>query len=433
MLLLKALGDDTPRGRMMRGVLANVYDKGAVTLVQFLSIPVLTSVWGASGYGIWLMLLTVPTYIALSDMGFGTAAGVVLTQEASHKDYDRCNVVLQSTIAFVIGTVSLAAIAALGFAVWYWQYGSAKDSPFTTDQIALAICFITGYALVMTQMSIVTVVYRATHKFAFAMCFAGTWILLEGLSLVLMASHGFGLAEVAGAYFGLRLCGYCLFIWLLKRREPWVKIGLRHARLATIRELANPSAAALGLTFATAISLQGVVLALGATAGPTALAIFGAARTLSRAPLQLSSMVLRPSIPELTRAITEDNAPLKHKLNRTNITVTLAVTLPFAGLLIVVGPRLLASLSDGALIASVWLFVFLSLSATTNALWMAIATPLIAMNRQAEFSYLYLGLTIVGVFTILMLQDITASQAALVVSCIEVALLVVLLQHIRKK
>lgn len=391
--LAKAIFEASPRGRMARGILANVYDKGAVTLVQLMSIPILTATWGGEGYGIWLMLLTVPTYIALSDLGFGTAAGVILTQCASSGDHDRANRVLQSTIAFVMGTVCVAGLIALAYALWLGTGQPdqpPQSSPFSAPEIAVAIGFITLYAMVLTQMSIVTVVFRATHKFAFAMVFAGTWILLEGGALVALAYHGFGIAHAAGAYFAIRLVGYIAFTALLRRKEPWVKVGVKRADRATIRALANPSLAALGLTFATAVSLQGMVLALGAAAGPAVVAIFGAARTLSRAPLQLSGMVLRPSIPELTRAITEGNTSLERRLTRMNILVSLAVTLPFGVILTLAGPWILSLMSGGALTASWMLFALLSLTAISNATWMALATPLIAMNRQAEFSYLYL-------------------------------------------
>ena len=280
---IKIIKEQSPKGRMARGVLANIYDKGAITFVQLLTIPLLTGVWGADGYGVWLMLLTVPTYIALSDLGFGTAAGVVLIQCISEGKADRANTVLHSTIAFVMGTVMIAAILAFSFAIWF-SLNADVTGPFPREEVALAIVLITCYALVLTQMNIVTVVYRATHKYAFAMIFSGTWILLEGFSLVFLSSHGFGLVHAALAFFLIRLAGYIIFIAILKAKEPWVHVGVCLAQRETIRCLANPSAASMGLTLATAASLQGMVLALGITGGPAVVAIFGAARTLSRAP-----------------------------------------------------------------------------------------------------------------------------------------------------
>ena len=87
--LIETLLEATPIGRVLRGVAANLYDKGVVALLQLLNIPVLTHYWGADGFGVWLMLTTIPTYVAVSDIGLGTAAGVELTSLHAKGQLDR--------------------------------------------------------------------------------------------------------------------------------------------------------------------------------------------------------------------------------------------------------------------------------------------------------------------------------------------------------
>ena len=150
---------------------------------------------------------------------------------------------------------------------------------------------------------------------------------------------------------------------------------------ATIKILATPSLAALALTFSNAVIIQGMLLSVGALGGAAAAAVFGASRTISRVPLQLSGLVLRPSLPELTRSITDGNHELTRHLNRVNALVALAATIPFGLALVVFGPVLLSWLSRGELVSSNLVFALLAASAVFNALWAALATPLIAMNR----------------------------------------------------
>lgn len=430
--LARSLTSPTPRGRMMRGVLANVYDKGAVTLVQFLTIPLLTKFWGVEGYGVWLMLLTVPTYIALSDLGFGTAAGVVVTRSVVGGDFDTALNAIHSTIAFVLSAVSVASLVALGYAAWLAFHGASAGT-FAPTEIALAVALITAYAFVVSQMSIVAVIYRGTHKFAHATVFAGTLMLVEGASLVLVVVSGGGIALAALAYFIVRSVGYFLFVRLLKLREPWVEIGIKRATWHTIRTLANPSAAALGLTLATALLLQGMILALGATAGAATVAVFGASRTLCRAPLQLSGMFLRPSIPELTRAITSGNKALERRLTKANISAAIGATVPFSLVLVFYGQDLLGWISHGALVAPNILFVILSSASVLNATWMALAAPLIAMNRQAEFSYWYLALAALGVACVFGVDGPSAVWVGTLMALVEASLFIGLIGLLVRK
>src|SRR5690606_30842216 len=144
--------------------------------------------------------------------------------------------------------------------------------------------------------------------------------------------------------------------------------------------LARPSVAALSLTLAGAIVLQGSLLTLGWAAGAVVVAVFGGARTISRAPLQLAGLFTRPSIPELTRAQAEGDARTAASLNRLNMVVAVAVTMPFAVALAVFGPAILDMVSDGKLSAPPALFALLGAAAAANAVWTAAAAPLVAIN-----------------------------------------------------
>ena len=65
---------DSHWGRLLRGVGANLLGKFWVVLSQTVTVPVMLTIWGAKGYGVWLMIWAVPSYVTLSDFGFGSAA-----------------------------------------------------------------------------------------------------------------------------------------------------------------------------------------------------------------------------------------------------------------------------------------------------------------------------------------------------------------------
>lgn len=387
--LLKDTFKPNVKGRMIRSVIANIYDKGAVLLVQLLTIPILSHYWGVDGYGLWLMLMTAPTYIALSDMGLGTAAGVKLTEYATKKNFSSALEVLHSTIAVVLGTVSIVIFGIIAYAFWYGQHG-AIFAGFKADEIALAIVLIAIYALILTQMNILNVVWRATEKYAFAMFYSGTLIIAEGLIVVTMATCGKNIVYAALGLLCIRAIGYLIFVYLLKKYESWVSISITQAKKVVMRSLLAPSMAALGLTLAIALSVQGAVLVVGATLGAAAVAVFGATRTIVRAPLQLAGLVLRPSIPELTRAFVNKDIALVKKINKVNLKVTLWVMLPFSIILLLVGDKIISIISAGKIEAPFFLILFLVLGTIFHAVWNALGALWISLNKQILFSYRYL-------------------------------------------
>ncbi|WP_143524470.1 lipopolysaccharide biosynthesis protein [Phaeovulum vinaykumarii] len=419
--LVRNLKAEGTRGRMLRGVLSNIFDKGAITVIQLMMIPVLTSAWGAEGYGIWLMLMTVPTFIALSDFGFATAAGAAMTQAVALGDYARARTILHS--AFLFTSLMLVVAGGLGIAFAAYLYGHADpEGVFPPAQIAGALVAVVLYSAISALMLVVIMAYRATHAFAFATTYAGLTVLIEGSTTLLLVLAGAQILQVALVTLVLRMISFPLFLHLLRRRQAWVSFGFGAATRTTFRALLKPSLAALGLTLSSALMLQGVLSGLGAVAGAAVVAVFGPARTLSRIPLQFAGLVLRPSLPELTHALSTGDHALARRLDRLNLGISAAVTLPFAVALTIWGPDLLHFMSGGTLSAPPLLFLALGLAATFNALWMALAAGLVAMNRQGSFAPTAVASAGGAILVTLLAADATLAAAAMVAA--ELAVLI---------
>ena len=69
--------------RLGNGLFGNATAQASALLVQLVvalvSVPVFATVWGLEDYGVWLILVTVPATIALSDLGFIGAVGNAMT------------------------------------------------------------------------------------------------------------------------------------------------------------------------------------------------------------------------------------------------------------------------------------------------------------------------------------------------------------------
>ncbi len=370
--------------RILNGTLANLVDKLAVLAMQLLAIPLLSHHWGAEGYGTWLMLMTVPTYIAVSDFGLGAAAGVEITRHAARGDTKAALRVFQSAWVFVFAILAVVGVTMALYAALVTS-GTLGGSP----ELAVSVLLVTLYAIAAVQMTTLAIVYRATHKFALAMSISAAVIAAEAVTMAVVVLVGGQLVAVLSALLIVRIIGWAVTWLVLRRLEPWARLGIDSASLTTLRSLMRPSLAAFSMMLASSISLQGMVLAIGFVAGPVAAGILGAARFLSRIPLQFSGLVMRASLPEMTRAQLSADNELHRRLDRINTASALIPTLPFVLLLPLFGPQLLAGMSGDALAADWWLFGLLAMTTAVGALWQAMASPLIAANRQARFAYGY--------------------------------------------
>lgn len=378
--------------RLAAGVGANFLGKVWVALAQLLSIPVLSQHWGAHGLGVWLMLSTVPTYVALTAGGFGMAAATEMTHLVAARENIKALEVFQSIWVFI----SAVTAAVCGFS-WVLLYGvAAFYAEFPSEPgLVHASSFLIAYSFLAIQTSTIQSAYRCTGRYAVGTLGLDAMTFIEALAVLVVAISNHGLAEAAGAMLILRVGGLAIFYVWIGARERWIKVGVRHAKIEVVRRLLHPALATLTLTGANALALQGVVVGLGLASGPAVAASFAAARSLCRMPLQASDIFGRASVPEMTRAMAIDDRALFTRLTLLNIGTALAILIPSGLFMGLWGGGLGIWMSDGALVFAPMLFPLLSLSVVFQGVWISAGQSLVAINRHHVFSYVYLSLAIV--------------------------------------
>src|ERR1700684_3071529 len=126
--------------RLIAGFGANTFSRLSITLTQIFSVPVFLSHWGVHLYGEWILLNAIPSYLGLSDVGFGSVAGNEMTMLAAAKNFEQALVVFQSVwvlntvITSLIGLLLIAAVWFLPLDVWLHTHAI---SPADTKLIVL--------------------------------------------------------------------------------------------------------------------------------------------------------------------------------------------------------------------------------------------------------------------------------------------------------
>lgn len=423
----------TARGRVLRGTSANAFGSAVTAFIQLLHIPILTHAWGVEQYGLWLMLIAAPTYIALADFGIAEAATVEMTRRLSSNDHSGALETLHSLFAFM-GTILLAvASLAVGLVYLLVLRSGSEFAGLSADRTFIATIAIICYGTTVVFSQTIKIVLKSSHKVATDSMHSGLAFLFEGLLLVGFVLAGADLASAAIVFaatrIGTTVALFALTLWL----EPWVKLSLKAASWAHIQSLMRPSIAALSLTISGAMTVQGSLLVLGALAGPAVVAVFGATRTLTRIPLQIAGFVLRPTLPELTRAQANGDKNLTKRLIRLNVVAALVVSLPFVIVLTLFGPDLLYFVSGGTLQNSGILFLILSLVMMFNAVWKGAASPLVATNRHSLFAYWYFGLAIAAIVAAFLVPGDPVYVIGIGLCFVEAVVLGIVVYHVLSK
>ena len=71
--------DSHTKRRLLLGFASNWVSKLASTVIQLIQVPVFFHFWATAVYGDWLIVNSVPAYLAFSNIGFGNVASNEMT------------------------------------------------------------------------------------------------------------------------------------------------------------------------------------------------------------------------------------------------------------------------------------------------------------------------------------------------------------------
>lgn len=363
-------------------------------IIQLVSVPVLISQWGVAGYGIWVLLFTIPSLLAMADLGLTTAGANSMTEAAAKGERDRALRIHAAlrTISWATALVVLAVAALVLFVLRPHSLDFAQH--LAAGQARTTAMLLCGYGVLALVNGVTLAGFRAADAFAYSGMLYQTVILVEAVAGLGTAIAGGGPELVALAFFLTRLAGTAALALALRRRAPWLRQARWRADGDTVRELIRPALAALVLPGANAVSLQGSVLVIGAIGGPAAVPAFAVVRTLSRSALQIALRFNVASMPRYTVFQAREEHGQSARLVAANLLVSLVLIVPAGLALLALGLPFIALWTGGAIRPDFALLAVMVLAMVADAIWGPLSNLMLAINRHAAFTYFFLGAAI---------------------------------------
>ncbi|MET3614939.1 O-antigen/teichoic acid export membrane protein [Rhizobium aquaticum] len=402
--------------RIATGSVANLAGVGISALLQLLTVPVLASAWGPERFGLWMMLTTIPTYFALTDLGFAQAATTDMTIKAARQEHESVLATFQSVgLLFVASSATVFALSTL-----LLMPGILSDaqSEYWMIQNAGIIVLLTGYSALALVSQVTLAGFRATGNYAVGTLVYDSLVLVEGLAALLIAFLGGDFRAVAITFIVMRLFGLAIHYSYLRVRVPWLYLGFGHANFEELKRLLAPALAAMMIPVALAINLQGVVLLVGIVLSPASVALLAPVRTASRVIIQVIGVVNRATMPELGRAFGANAEVAISKLLKLNLLMVLVMLVPGGIAFAVFGAQFVTWWSGGHIVPPKSFVEIMALSMVIHGCWYFGSNVLLATNSHTALAKYILGSSIVS----LILLVVFAQRFGLVGSAIALAL-----------
>lgn len=270
------------------GILGNV-----LTLVSNLLIPPLfIAQLGTDRYGAWLYLFTIPTSLAMFDLGVSAAFSTEVYKLHASSQREAAARAFKTGVK-VIGGLMLAVLGVSGALV------GAHHASHGGAELHATVALLCAYVLSGFMGELLSSSFKITGQYHRYQTISLVSRLAEiGALLALITTNDFRL--MAAAMLALRLGTMALSTMLALRLTPELARGswsgfvpFKHLVLPSLMYAINP------LTMF--MALQVPLLVIAPAAGMTALVVYTTVRTLVRLPLQVSNQISMSLYTEFTR------------------------------------------------------------------------------------------------------------------------------------
>jgi len=386
----------TSKARILSGVAANLYTQAVTVVMQLGSLPIFLSRWSTEEYGRWLIISAVPAYLAISDVGIMTAAGNSMAMHQARGETSMVNRIFNSALAALLLILPSLALGA-GVLLTAYSFGLDID-----ERKALFALILTG--LLTVASTLFDAVYRS-----FGMYPRGTFLLttvrvFDYCGIFAGFLIGDTLTSTGLGFLIVRAISTVVMLGLTRRDVPQVRWNLREMDFSLMGGLMRNGIGFLSFPLGYTLTLQGMVLIVGAQLGGSAVALFNSLRTLTRILSQISDAARRSVSPEISTLYGAGReAELNRLVDRVLWRVLLLVVV-CACALALLGPWILSIWSHGKISFDGTVYAFLLIGAIAGAYWQVQSVRLTATNRHVfvagTFAIASAGAVALAYFTI---------------------------------
>ncbi|MBL93379.1 MAG: hypothetical protein CMH56_16385 [Myxococcales bacterium] len=286
-------------GRLKKSSLAHILGMGSNLLIRIFSIPLFLAAWGTELYGEWLIVTSIPAYLALSDLGLNTAVGNEMVKQASNGDYEGATVSYQTLLGFIL-RFAVPAGALLVFASsWVPLTSIGIEILSKSDFMWIISLAITGILMGLIAGTLNTI-FRSSGRYPYSDMASSVSRIVGGVGLMVALFFKLSCVQVAVVVCAERLFHILFLAFGLRQITEWRPFGFARYRGDLAFKQLKVSLAYLANTLGQALVNQGFIIVIGKYLGRESVVVFSTIRTAANILVQLAQVPLKASITEIT-------------------------------------------------------------------------------------------------------------------------------------
>ena len=375
--------------RIINGLGANSITQVINISLQVLSLPLFLKFWGVHLYGEWLILSTIPAYLAMAEIGFLTVAGNSMTIALAKSNVSLALEIFQNTWVFIC-FICLVIFVGLSFSALI-PINILLNINLISNKFTILIIIFLGFGVICNlQTYLIYAALRAEGRYALGVWINNIFRIIELISLVSGLYMGLQPIDIALITSLCKLLNLIIAYLIIKKLNNWLVYGVKSVSFEKIKEMVSPSLAFMAFPIGNAMKNQGMINIVGVMLGPIAVVSFTAMRTLINSISQAMAMINNTIWPELSKAFGSGDIILARKLNRSACKLSIYISLILIGLLSIYGEDIVLVWSGGKVDFQKSFFNIMLIGMIINSIWYTASVVLASNNQHKKMAVIFL-------------------------------------------
>jgi O-antigen/teichoic acid export membrane protein len=382
--------------RLLAGMSGQIFIRLVAACSMVISVPLMLRGWGATGYGEWIALTSLTSYLSYSNFGILTPSVNEIIMAVGAHDVDRARRQLGMTLSFCLFVVApLLSIGALGLSAVDFRVGLNFVYIANAECVSVVVAMVCSILAQTLRGAAVGALY-AEGAYGLVYFASGSVRLTELIAVsTLLSIWPVQPSTIAWIMAGLSVLELLVATFLAKRQASWVSFKLHGLEKRWILDQLRPASGFLISNFSTqAVLLLGPRVVLSLVSGGGAVSIYALYGTAMRLVDQIVLVFLSPLEIEFARSAGKGDLPEIAHLVRTGThgawIVFAAISLAAA----LVGPFIFDFWTRGQIIFQYHLLFLTCLMFAANQFGRVCAQALNATNRMFGLSFWMLAASV---------------------------------------
>lgn len=366
---------------------ANMYGQLVTLFISIISVPVFLSIWTIEEYGIWVLIFTIPAYMAIMDFGVGTISiNRMLMLRSNPNEVS----VEYSAALFLLVAISFSLLVLLVSTFSLLNFFGVLST-----ELYLSVLFIAGYSALLLIHPLIDAPFKISENFAISALLSNTLRLVEMCICLVVVVEYETYFSAAVTLFVSRFMMLLVTVVVVARKKMFPKI-IFSVDFNKVRKLLVESCRFVWIPLGNLLYLQAGLFVLSLIAGPASVAIFSVYRTISRTMVQLYNVINRGFMPEFTICYGDGNLVRLRRLLKLSININCIASVTSGCFLYFFFEDIIYYWAGEEFLFDRVLSVLIIISTMLSGLWQVGWNFLISVNRYFVVGVGYFALSLMS-------------------------------------